>query len=56
MTQDLRCMVCNRYLVIHDDGWFRCPVGHGQCQLDTHDVEPEPELLSLFVTGEEASE
>lgn len=53
MTQDLRCTVCNRYLVIHDDGWFRCPSGHGGRVMDTHDVEPEPALPSLFITGEE---
>lgn len=56
MTSDLRCTLCNRYLVIHDDGWFRCPLGHGGRVMDTHDVEPEPVLPSLFITGEEADD
>lgn len=54
MTQYLRCQQCNRYLIIYEDGWWRCPSGHGGREMDTHDVEPESALPSLFITGEEA--
>jgi hypothetical protein len=50
---DLRCTLCNRYLVMNEDGYFYCLSGHGGLVLDTLDVEPEPALPSLFITGEE---